>query len=211
MPCFQSRHRAKRSLPRLWLMTDERVPEGQLLEAVTRLPQGSGIVFRHYSLARADRRRLFDCVRAIARRRRLVLMLAGSASQARRWGADGFHGLLAHCFALKHFLHSASVHNMREIRRAERSGVQLLFLSPVFPTRSHPRARPLGRLRFGTLARSTRQPVIALGGITAHRARALHLVGAYGWAAIDGLTASARRANSDQIPSPLKRRQIMSS
>jgi thiamine-phosphate pyrophosphorylase len=75
------------------------------------------------------------------------------------------------------------VHSLREIRQAERAGAELLFLSPVFPTRSHPEAKSLGRLRFALLARQTKLPVVALGGMSGQRAKALS--GAYGWAAID--------------------------
>jgi thiamine-phosphate pyrophosphorylase len=80
-------------------------------------------------------------------------------------------------------LRTAAAHNLREIRLAERRGADLLFLSPVFPTRSHPEAKTLGRLRFSLLARQTRVPSIALGGMNEKRARGL--AGAYGWAAID--------------------------
>lgn len=77
---------------------------------------------------------------------------------------------------------------MKEMRAAERAGVDLLFVSPIFPTRSHPAARTLGKVRFGLLSRQARKPVIALGGMTAHRANGLRSMGIYGWAAIDALT-----------------------
>ena len=72
-----------------------------------------------------------------------------------------------------------------EIRAAERAGAASLFLSPVYPTRSHPDARPLGLARFAWLARRTPLPVIALGGMNAARGRRLASFGAYGWAGID--------------------------
>ena len=81
----------RQTLPRLWLMTDERLGE-RLLSAVERLPRGAGIVFRHYSLPESERRALFDRVKGVARRRRLLLLLAGPDWQARAWGADGSHG-----------------------------------------------------------------------------------------------------------------------
>jgi thiamine-phosphate pyrophosphorylase len=59
-----------------------------------------------------------------------------------------------------------------------------VVLSPVFATRSHPGATPLGPLRFRLLARRAGLPVIALGGMDARRARR---IGATRWAAIDGL------------------------
>ena len=74
MPAFQP-------LPRRWMMTDERMGDG-LPAALDRLPAGSGIVFRHYSLAPADRRALFEMVRDAARRRDQLLLLAGPAGTA---------------------------------------------------------------------------------------------------------------------------------
>ena len=169
--------RSRQPLPVTWLMTDERLGDG-LLAAVGRLPPGAGIVFRHYSLAPAERRALFNRVRAAATGR--LLLLAGPAAEARAWGADGSHGR-----GPGPGLRSAPAHDLKEIRAAEAAGAALVFLSPVFATRSHPDARPLGRLRFGLLARATRLPVIALGGMDAARGESLRALGAYGWAGID--------------------------
>ena len=168
-------------LPRLWLMTDERQGDA-LWNALERLPCGAGIVFRHNRLAPTERRALFDRVRRIARRRGLVLLLAGTPQLADAWGADGSHGRGP---AREGGLRSAAVHDLAEIRAAERNGADFLFLSPVFVTRSHPGARLLGALGFGRLARRTHLPVIALGGMNARRGRRLERLGAYGWAGID--------------------------
>ena len=162
----------RQPLPRLWLMTDERQGEG-LWAALERLPRGGGIVFRHYSLDRPERRALFEKVRAAARRRGLVLLVAGLPLP----GADGVHGRRGAG------LRSASVHNLRELKAAERAGADLVFLSPVFATRSHPGAKPLGPRRFALLAHQAKVPVIALGGMDAEKAQVLG--GAYGWAGID--------------------------
>ena len=159
-------------LPRLWLMTDERLGD-RLLEAVARLPEGAGIVFRHYGLDEAERRALFDRVRTAHRG---LLLLAGPADLAAIWGADGSHG--RHQGAL-----TASAHDLAELRMAEAVGAALVFLSPVFPTNSHAGAPTLGPAGFAALAAETGLPVVALGGMNARRAAALS--GAYGWAGID--------------------------
>jgi thiamine-phosphate pyrophosphorylase len=166
----------RQPLPRLWLITDER-QGGGLLDAVARLPEGAGIVFRHYRLEEVARRDLFDAVRAAHPG---LLLLAGPADLAERWGADGSHGR-----GPGRGLRSAPVHNYTEIRAAERHGASLLFLSPVYPTRSHPDGRTLGLAYFAWLARRTPLPVIALGGMNAARGRRLASFGAYGWAGID--------------------------
>lgn len=168
--------RTRHPLPRLWLMTDERQGD-DLFGAIGRLPEGAGIVFRHYGLAEVARRDLFDRVRAAAPG---LVLLAGPADQAQAWGADGSHGRGPGAG-----LRSAPVHDWGEIRAAERAGADLLFLSPVYATASHPGARTLGLARFAWLARRTPLPVIALGGMNDARGRRLASFGAYGWAAID--------------------------
>lgn len=183
--------RRRQPLPNLWMMTDERMGDC-LLPAIRRLPPGSGIVFRHYGLPPTERRALFERIRRIARARRLLLFLAGGDASA--WRADGAQGNCRRGLPC-----SASVHSLREIRQAQRSGADLLFLSPVFPTRSHPGAGTLGIVRFNLLARATPLPVIALGGMNRRRAP---LARAYGWAAIDAHLPGrhANAANSCKKP-----------
>ena len=168
--------RPRHPLPRLWLMTDERLGD-RLLESVSRLPEGSGIVFRHYSLDEVARRDLFQQVRAAHDG---MLVLAGTAALAELWGADGSHGRGPGAG-----FRSAPVHDFAEIRAAERDGADLLFLSPVYPTLSHPGASALGLARFAWAARRTPLPVIALGGMNPARGKKLASFGAYGWAGID--------------------------
>lgn len=162
----------RQPLPRTWLMTDERQGEA-LWTALERLPKGSGIVFRHYSLPAIDRRRLFSRVRAVASRHGHIVLIAGAPLP----GGNGTHGRPGRG------LRSASVHNLRELKAAERSGADFVFLSPVYPTRSHPGSRALGPRRFALIAHQSQVPVIALGGMDAAKARTLG--GAYGWAGID--------------------------
>lgn len=168
-------------LPHIWLMTDERFGD-ELLSAIASLPHGSGVVFRHYSLAMAERRALFDRVKALCRRRRHILLLAGTAEQARQWRADGFHGKGR---AQAGQLHSAPVHNLKQVEAASNHRTDLLFISPVFATASHPCAATLGIAGFRNLAaRCGHAKAIALGGMNPARARRLGNT-AYGWAAID--------------------------
>lgn len=174
-------------LPTLWLMTDERAGDA-LWPALRALPHGAGVVFRHHATPAAARRALFDRVRRVARARRLVLFLAGPPSLVRAWRADGSHGRGPAGGGLR----SAPAHDRRELVAARRAGAAVVFVSPVFATRSHPGAPALGPVRFGLLVRPAGVPVIALGGMTRDRARRLRPLGAAGWAAIDGLSGRRR-------------------
>lgn len=165
-------------IPALWLMTDERMGDG-LWAALARLPRGAGVVFRHYSLDPGTRRALLRKVATVARRRSLTLVIAGDDYGIRAAGTHNRRG---------RGLRTAAAHNRRDAIAAARAGAGAVFVSPVFPTRSHPDARSLGPIRFGLIARELGVPVIALGGMTAKRARRLRALGADGWAAIDAWT-----------------------
>ena len=165
-------------------MTDERMGD-DLWAALGALPRGSGIIFRHYSLPKAARRDLFEKVARYARRNRHVLIIAGQPVGR----AAGCHG---HAIHRTPGIKTVPVHSVRERIAAERMGASLIFVSPVFATRSHPDTKPLGRVRFGLLIRGAKYPVIALGGMTARKARSLKLFGIHGWAAIDAFAGQKR-------------------
>jgi thiamine-phosphate pyrophosphorylase len=172
-------------------MTDPRFGD-DLLAAIQRLPAGSGVIFRHYALAPDERRRLFNAVRSICRRRGHSLFLAGQERDALRWGADGFHN--RHGATKSSLPRSAPVHDLAEMREAKRNRVQLVFVSPLFATTSHHGQRGMGRIAFGSLARQAGgMGVIALGGIDRNRARMLNRHIVTGWAAIDAFRKPSRQ------------------
>jgi thiamine-phosphate pyrophosphorylase len=166
------------------MMTDER-QGADLFAGLERLPPGSGLVYRHYSLPEPERRRLFLEVEGAARRRALVVMVGGEPELAAAWGADGSHGLCGGRASAPGLLRSAAVHDLEELKAAEAAGADFVFVSPVFPTRSHPHVRPLGPAGFTAIANEARVPAIALGGMDAAKAQGLGGLNMHGWAGID--------------------------
>ena len=154
-------------------MTDERLGAG-LWAAIRRLPRGSGIVFRHYATDKAERRRLFARVVRMARARGLVVVRAGDPAGP---GAQGQHNRGGAGFL------TASAHDRREAVAAVRRGAVVLFVSPVFATRSHPGVEALGPRKARQIGQGLPVVRIALGGMDARRFRGL--AGFDGWAAID--------------------------
>jgi thiamine-phosphate pyrophosphorylase len=184
--------RARQTLPNLWLISDER-NDAQLERALKRLPRRSGFIYRHYHLAPDQRRARFEKLARIARARGHAIIVAGEgygppSSSQRKLGSLKVRVPPAFKRSQlspgrRAFL--ATAHTLREIGAANRAGADAVLLSPVFPTRSHPDGKTLGPTRFRLLARSSKAPVIALGGMIRHRARALQWPR---WAAIDGLS-----------------------
>ncbi len=169
--------------PVRWLMTDERQGE-RLWPALEQLPRGAGVIFRHYRTALAERRALFARVRRVARRRGLVLVLAGGES----WrGAAGRHARRGRGVV------TWPAHDRREALAAVRAGADVVLVSPVFATRSHPGVRTLGLWRAAAVARGLSVTVIALGGMDERRWRRVAALGFDGYAAIDAWSGPSPR------------------
>ncbi len=175
---------AFQSLPNLWLLSDAR-NDAMLESALATLPPGNAFVFRHYHLGPNERKARFDTLATICRRCDHLLVLSGTSQQAKDWGADGAYGPARKLGKVMGIGRFATVHDLLEMSRAERYGIDAMFLSPVFPTRSHPDGRCLGAENFLFIASNATKPVIALGGMNAERAAQLCWDR---WAAIDGLS-----------------------
>jgi thiamine-phosphate pyrophosphorylase len=158
-------------LPRLWLFTDSaRLPDPRA--AVAGLPRGAaGVVFRHDS--DPSRTALGRDLARLCRDRRLTLVVAGDSRLAAALGA-GVHlreGRWPGPVRVKRAgaaVVTSSAHSIPGLRRALGAGAALAFLSPVFPTASHPGQPVLGPARWSGMVRRlppNRMRVGALGGV----------------------------------------------
>ncbi len=180
----------QRDWPRQWLMTDERLG-ARLWEAIDRLAEGeSGIVFRHYATADEERASLAAKVADRCRSRRLTLAVARNEQLAVSVGADLIHNPSE---IPKDLPHSCAVHSLEEADKARTSSAALVFVSPVYPTRSHPGQAALGVDLAGRIAIAAGVPAIALGGMDAQKFAHLESECFYGWAGIDAWLGDALR------------------
>jgi thiamine-phosphate pyrophosphorylase len=159
---------------------------------LARLPTGSAVIYRAFGslIAEAQGREL----RQLARRRGLIFLVGADAALATRLRADGLH-LPERLMRLgprlrqahPEWLITTAAHGPRAIAAAARLGLDAALVSAVFASASPSAGAPFGPLRFASLVRNARLPVIALGGIDARTAKRLASSGAAGLAAIGGL------------------------
>ena len=183
-----ARRRLRKALPALLFFTDPvRTPDPEAIAA--RLPPGSAIVYRHFGAADADARarRLL----AIARARRLKLLIGADVALAQAIGADGVHlpERLAHrALALRRghpgWIVTSAAHSLAVARR---SGADAVVLSVAFPSKSASAGTALGPIRVAIRVRAAGRPAYALGGVDKKTARRLITAGLVGLAGVEAL------------------------
>jgi len=179
-------------LPPLALMTDDdRLSDP--VAAARALPRGNLVILRAHGDAR--RAALAERLCRVAREHDLVCLIANDPELAARSGADGVHFPEARAHEAAHWracrpewFITCAAHDARAIARARAARADAVFVSPVFATKSHEDARPLGVMRFRALARAAAIPVYALGGIDARTALRLKDAPIAGLAAVGALS-----------------------
>lgn len=190
---FQRRCSALPCTPGAFYFTDPcRTPDPARI--VASLPPGWGVVYRHFG--EPHRVEIAKRLAAIARRRRLVLLIGSDPQLAAMAGADGVHWAASRLprRSAPHvgWLATAAAHSRREIGRACRWGAGAIFLSPAFASLSPSAGPPLGVHRLARLASTARgRPVLGLGGVSDQTIGTCSaLPGLAGWAAIGSIEAA---------------------
>ncbi|MFH1806488.1 MAG: thiamine phosphate synthase [Pseudomonadota bacterium] len=166
-----------KSIPPIILMTDsQRLPDP--VPAISRLPRGSMVIFRHYD--HPNRPRIALATRRACRQYGHLFVVANDLHLARRLGADGDHFPEYHLWQDRAHLRTAKGNTIRTIACHSRQALakiialphaarpDAVLISPVFTSLSHPDAPCLGLATFSKLAALARQNglnPVALGGI----------------------------------------------
>ena len=153
------------------------------------LPRGAAVIHRAFGEREAEA--IAGQLAAVARRRGLVLLIGADEGLAVRVRAHGLHlpeRMLPELPRLRQrhprWILTAAAHSPRALRRAEQAGADAVLLSSAFRSRSASRHTVWGAVRFARLAKSSRTPVIALGGVDGANAARLIGAGAAGLAAL---------------------------
>jgi len=195
------------TVPQLTLITDSsRFSGDPFFKSVEMALRGGvdALLVREKSMDSARLLAFSSRLRKLAYQYRARLIIHTQADVAAAVGADGVHvgsADIQNIPAIRMWLGesdqtvSASCHNLNELEQAQSYGADYVFLSPVFPTATHPGAPHLGIEGFQQLASRVALPVIALGGITVQNFK---MVEADGYAVIEALLGSEDPEGSAQ-------------
>ena len=127
------------------------------------------LIVRAPELAPAQRVQFTRRVRQLRRGTGLRLLLSGTALEARQAGACGLHSSAAALAGLIERpptrLWAVSAHNQRDLERAAAVGADVVLVSPVLPTASHPGDEALGWDGLRAMVAASPLPVYAQGGL----------------------------------------------
>ncbi len=150
------------------------------------------VQLRCKGIADAKYREMVRLAEIICRRFKAPLLLATTVALFAETEADGLHlssnqlgNFTERPIAADKML-SVSCHTKADLELADRLGADILLLSPVKPTTSHPDLPGLGWHRFHEMIGKLEQPVYALGGMQPEDVEAARAAGAQGIAATAG-------------------------
>jgi thiamine-phosphate pyrophosphorylase len=159
----------------------------------TRLPRGTGVIFRGFGRSDAEAEAL--ALSQLARRRGLVLLIGQDDVLAARVGAAGVHlperdlwrGRL---IRRRHpaWLITGAAHSPMALATACRVGLDVALISTVFASHSPSATQPLGPVRLAAMVRGGGVAVAALGGVNGRTAKRLIGTGVTGFAAVEGVS-----------------------
>jgi thiamine-phosphate pyrophosphorylase len=164
--------------PPLLIVTDRRQARRPLPDIVTAAIKAGcrWISLREKDLPEDEQVLLARALIPIARAHGAKLTIHGAASLAAAAGADGVHlsagndPAAARALLGGQKLIGISVHTVSEAEHIDPSAVDYVVAGPAFETASKPGYGPeLGRKGLSVIARATRVPVLAIGGINTAR------------------------------------------
>lgn len=182
--------------PALLVVTDRRQARQPLAQVVTAaLAAGCRWVsVREKDLPEDDQIGLVRMLLPIARRYGALVTLHGSADLARAAGADGVHLAAGSDAAASRQLLGpgkligVSIHTATEAAAVDPAFADYAIAGPAYETASKPGYGPeIGRKGLGELARSSRVPLVAIGGLNTTRAAEVLAVGVAGIAVMGSI------------------------
>jgi thiamine-phosphate pyrophosphorylase len=182
--------------PPLLLVTDRRQARRPLPEVVG-LALAAGcrwVSVREKDLPEDEQIALVRTLLPMARRHGARLTLHGDPSVARMCGADGCHLQAgSDATAIRALLGpdkliGVSIHTVTEAEAIDPAAVDYALAGPAFETPSKPGYGPeIGRKGLGEIARASRVPIFAIGGLNTARAAEVLAAGPAGIAVMGGV------------------------
>ena len=182
------------TIPYIWFLTDD-IKTKSPIDICNKLPASSGILIRSYRIK--NKEKLIKGITNLKKRKLHTVLVSGK--QRSYSNVDGAHlpSWLNSSFFINKKLISMSAHGAKDIRKSINIKADIIFISPVFHTSSHPGKKILGVIKLGLVAKLFKKPVIALGGINENNISRLKGLPIFGCAAIDAFKKLPKKMSNN--------------
>jgi len=152
---------------------------------IVKLDNNTAVIYRNYR-EKLDLKQIIK-IRNFCHNRKIKFFLSNNFKVALKLKCDGAYipsfnksfQHLSYKFRSR-FILLGSAHNIKEIRIKEKQNVNLIFISSLFKNNKN----YLGIYKFLNMKKSTKQKIIALGGISKLNIRRLKLLDCFGFSGI---------------------------
>jgi len=163
---------------------------------IEKLPKNSAIIIREYNLDKNSREIFARRISQLARAKSLKIIVGKDFDLAKKIKAHGVHFSDHDKLPLKflkknqpkNFIFSFACHNLKSFLKAQKLRPDVIFISPIFATTSHPNGKNIGIRNLSKIIRNhknKKQILVALGGINSHNIKMLCKLKINGFGAID--------------------------
>ncbi len=167
---------------------------------IKNLPKNSIVIFREYHLESFAREKLALEFIKICRSYKHKILIAKNLALALKLKADGVHfsdfdklplQLLSKKnrqmsqFWPKNFIFSIACHNYLSVLKSQRIQADMIFISPILTTKTHPQQKNLGWLKFAKIFYISKKEVLPLGGMDKNAIKMLKRLDIKGFGGID--------------------------
>ncbi len=165
-------------------------------ETLAKLPKNTFVVIREYDLQNNLRLDFAQKIKKLAQARSLKILVGKDFSLAQNINANGVHFSdydklpfsLLKKNRRKDFIFSLACHSLKSVLRAQKLKPSIIFISPIFPTTSHPKQKNIGIRNLAKIIQTqqSKKPIIAaLGGINLENLKMLRKLKIKSFGAID--------------------------
>ena len=156
-------------------------------EEILKFNKNIGIIFRNYE--KSYDKDVILKTKELCKKKHQKLYLANHAKLAINLDLDGVYipafnkNFQSNKYKFKKkFLILGSAHNVSVIKKKEKQGAEVIFISPLFKTKNYKRCLEI--IRFNSLSILTDKKIVALGGINKKNLKRLKMTNAYGFSGI---------------------------
>ena len=158
-----------------------------------KIPKKSALLLRSYNSK--DRNKIAKQLLKFCKMKKIKLLIGSDIKLAKNINADGVHFpeymikenkvnwvVFKKLKLEKEWIVTMAAHNLKALKNGENYSIDAALLSPIFPSKSHPKKKSLGINKFSKIIKKTNMPIYALGGINVKNVKSLFAINITGYA-----------------------------